>query len=123
MDEKLKEIRGFLVYANGMFPNLKFRCGYGATNHTYIVEVKPLSEFDHNEEYARMELQFTDSFENWYKDMDLIFVSDNDLCRIEEVLFMIGYDDDPQFVPNKLNFDFDFDLWMTENNDNYTLAA
>lgn len=92
MDEKIERIKAFLIEMNSRFSTLKFRCGYGSSNHTFIIEVTPLSEFDTNEEYVKEEFNFATHFDLDYLDYDIIFVSEDGAYKVENVLFEIGYD-------------------------------
>lgn len=126
MQERINEIKEFLIEVNRRFPDLKFKCGHGSSEHTYIVEVYPLSEFNNNEIYAKMELDFSYSFEDKYKECDIIFVSEEDICKVEYVLFEIGYGSPIEYKKNNTIFDFDFDSWLIEQKAceiNYALAA
>ena len=67
MDERIDRIKAFLIEMNSKFNDLKFRCGYGSSNHTFIIEVAPLSEFNNNEDYAKEELCFATQFDIDYE--------------------------------------------------------
>ena len=124
MDETRTTIKDFLEKAKSMFPELSFKCGYGTSASTYIIEVNPLSEFSSNEQYTEIELKFTHEFEAKYAGIDLIFVSDNDLCRIVELLFEVGYTDPekPEFINSYSKFNFENNYW-SNNESHYALAA
>ena len=112
MDERIDRIKAFLIEMNSKFNNLKFRCGHGSSNHTFIIEVAPLSEFNNNEDYAREELCFATQFDIDYADYD--------------ILFEIGYDSPIEYKKNNTIFDFNFDSWLIEQKEeeiNYALAA
>lgn len=126
MDEKIERIKAFLIEMNSKFDALKFKCGYGSSNHTFIIEVTPLSEFNTNEEYAKEEFNFATQFDIDYLDYDIIFVSEDGVCKVEKVLFEIGYDSPIEFKINNTIFDFDYDEWVGEQKAceiNYALAA
>ena len=111
---------------NSKFNNLKFRCGHGSSNHTFIIEVAPLSEFNNNEDYAKEELCFATQFDIDYADYDIIFVSEEDVCKAQDILFEIGYDSPIEYKKNNTIFDFNFDSWLIEQKEeeiNYALAA
>jgi len=97
MDERLNEIKSFLIEMYDKYPSLRFKCGYGSSNNIYIVEVEPLPEYN-NEEYAKKELEFCDSFESKNIDCDIIFVSSKDICKAKDIIFKIGYDDDESYI-------------------------
>ena len=125
MDERLNEIRSFLIEMYNEYPALKFKCGYGSSNTTYIVEVEPFSEYN-NEEYAKRELEFCNSFESRNIDYDIIFVSEGDICKVKDIIFKIGYDDNkPLFESNKTIFNSELlSTWISHSgNINYSLAA
>lgn len=126
MDERIDRIKAFLIEMNSKFNNLKFRCGYGSSNHTFIIEVTPLSEFNNNEDYAKEELRFTTQFDIDYADYDIIFVSEEDICKVQDAILEIGYDSQIEYKKNNTIFDFDFDSWVIEQKVceiNYALAA
>lgn len=95
MDYILEEIISFLDKAHNSFSRLKFKVGYGCSSNTYIVEVRPLEEFSKNEEYAKMEIDFCDSFELMHPEHTIIFVSEEGICKVDNPLKKIGYEDKP----------------------------
>ncbi|WP_148335638.1 hypothetical protein [Bacteroides neonati] len=126
MDERIDKIKIFLIEMNSQFKKLKFRCGYGSSNHTFIIEVKPLSEFNNNENYAKEEFLFTTQFDIDYSDYDIIFVSEEGLCKVNDVLFEIGYESPIEYKKNNQIFEFNYDDWVMEEKAgeiNYALAA
>ena len=86
MMKAIDRIKSFIISTNELFPVLKFRYGFGSTEHTYIVEVKPLEEFNNNEDYAKMERDFCVSFQKEYNEDDVIFVSEDDLIAVKDVM-------------------------------------
>ena len=96
MMKAIDRIKSFIISANELFPVLKFRCGFGSTEHTYIVEVKPLEEFNNNED-------------------DVIFVSEDDLIAVKDVIFAIG---EPQYCESNITFDLDLFLKETYSFEN-----
>lgn len=124
MDSILKEIKSFLTEACSTFETLKFRVGYGCHNTTYIVEVSPLKEFKENEEYAKMEIDFCDSFEQKHPECTIIFASEEGLCKVKDVLFSIKHNSLEYSLNNKINLNSIFNNWLIHNSDNnYALAA
>ena len=101
MMKAIDRIKSFIISANELFPVLKFRCGFGSTEHTYIVEVKPLEEFNNNEDYAKMERDFCVSFQKEYNEHDGIFA--------------IG---EPQYCESNITFDLDLFLKETYSFEN-----
>lgn len=100
----IDRIKSFLISANDLFPDLKFRCGFGSTEHTYIVEVSPLAEFNNNEDYAKMERDFSISFQEEYRGDDVIFVAEDDLIEVRDIVFVIGK---PQVCESYFAFDLE----------------
>lgn len=115
MMKAIDRIKYFIISANELFPVLKFRCGFGSTEHTYIVEVKPLEEFNNNEDYAKMERDFCVSFQKEYNEDDVIFVSEDDLIAVKDVIFAIG---EPQYCESNITFDLDIFLKETYSFEN-----
>lgn len=124
MDCILKEIKSFLTEACNSFETLKFRVGYGCYNTTYIVEVSPLKEFKENEEYAKMEIDFCDSFEQKHPECTIIFVSEESLSKVKDVIFFIKHNSLEYSSNKKINLNSIFNSWLKNNSkDNYALAA
>lgn len=77
-------------------------------------------------DYAREELCFATQFDIDYADYDIIFVSEEDVCKAQDILFEIGYDSPIEYKKNNTIFDFNFDSWLIEQKEeeiNYALAA
>jgi len=72
----------FLKETHIKFPSMKFKLGYSGIDKVYIVEVKPLADFKHNESYGRDEIKFTDEFEAQNEGYELVFVSDDSVSKI-----------------------------------------
>lgn len=85
-------IESFLNSVNSKFPSIKFRCEFNPISNTYIIEVKPLTEFDNNEEYSELEYDFTRNFEEQFPKAMLLFISDNSLNKITNAFFTVGYE-------------------------------
>lgn len=123
MDAILKEIKSFLTKACDTFETLKFRVGYGCYKTTFVVEVCPLEEYKENEEYAKMEIDFCDSFEQKHPECTIIFVSEQSLCKVSDVLLSVKYSH-LEYSLSKINFDSIFNSWLNDDSkDNYALAA
>lgn len=123
MDKLLKEIKSFLETAHNQFKSLKFKVGYGCSKTTYIVDVCPLEEFKNNEDYAKMEIDFCDSFEEQHPEYTIIFVSEGSVCKVTDPILSIGYNP-LGYTPNRINFDSIFSSWQnSKSNNNYALAA
>lgn len=123
MEATLNEINAFLYKAHQNFNTLKFKVGYGSSKSTYIVEVLPLKEYKENEEYAQMEVDFCEDFEERHPDYEIIFVSENSLCKVAEAILQIGYNP-LGYIPNKTKFKSSLEKWLKNNpKNNYALAS
>lgn len=114
------EIKAFLEKVIAKFPLLKFRCGFGNSENAYIIEVHPQNEYFNNEDYAKEEYFFTKEFEDKYKDIDIIFITEDDILSIKEVVFTVGYDS-IKMQSNDRKFNSSFSPW--NRNSSYFLAA
>ena len=89
MNEQLQTIYDFLISINDLYPSMNFKCGYGASKLSYIVEESPKQAYN-NGEYAIKELEFAKEFETKYTDDIIIFVEEGDACGIKDCIFTIG---------------------------------
>lgn len=121
MDKQLNNIRNFLKDMHRQFPTMRFRCGMGATDGMFIVEVIPSKEYN-NESYSRMEVDFCEQFEKEFPCNLLLFVPEGDMCSPDKIFFSVGDEDTPCYAPNRLTFEYGIDPWFMDEND-YSLAA
>lgn len=89
MNEQLQTIYDFLIGINDLYPSMNFKCGYGASKLSYIVEVSPKQAYN-NGEYAIKELEFAKEFETKYTDDIIIFVEEGDACGIKDCIFTVS---------------------------------
>lgn len=123
-DKRLDYIESFLINVNKKFPNIRFRCEYEPINYTYIVETIPLSEFKNNEEYLKIEYEFTEEFESKYLGYALMFISSESITKINNPLFEIGYQA-IDFKRRQAYFSFmsDYEIGYSPLEFNFSLAA
>lgn len=121
MSTEEKDIRDFLRSAREINPALSFKCGKGACDDTYIVEVSGPEGCMDEEPYSRMEFDFTNRFEKEHPYYFVLFVPEGDSVGIVRHLFSVGYDDMPSYVyPDSL---FDVDCVDSYYLIDYSLAA
>lgn len=70
------------------FPNLKLVYGYDFTTKTHMVEVTPLTEYEHNLAYREAEAKLSHKFDNKFFPEMVMFVSGNSLIRVKEPLLV-----------------------------------
>ena len=68
-----------------------------------------------DEDYAKMERDFCVSFQKEYNEDDVIFVSEDDLIAVKDVIFAIG---EPQYCESNITFDLDLFLKETYSFEN-----
>lgn len=110
---------------SSLFPEMSFKYGINPSTGTHIIQVSPLESYNSNENYLKVEDEFESSFENNFKDDEIIFVSTDSTFDIAQPEFEI--------IGNRVTNTMD-DSWLesffdTNINDsidpttNYALAA
>ena len=124
MSNEEKDILAFLNKVRELNPNMKFKCGFGACDDTYIVEVEAPEGSMDEEPYSRMEFDFTNTFEAEHPYYFILFVPKGDMVGIESVLFSVGYENvyDTSYSSLMPSFDFSCNEWQSSI-DNYAIAA
>jgi hypothetical protein len=117
-ESRLKFLKDFLEETHLKFPEIKFRCEFNPLSLTYIVEVRPFSQFKCNKEYGSLEYDFNEKFERVFPGYMVLFISDESLTKIENPLFEIGYGsynkiegDLFENVSRRIYFTNTFDSW------------
>ncbi|MCK9204685.1 MAG: hypothetical protein M0P58_09675 [Bacteroidales bacterium] len=85
-----------------IFSHLSFRYQYDIIDQTHIVEVKPLEDFNSNEDYATYEADLTFSFDQKFFPESVMFVSEDSLTKVTNPEFEI--------IPCKISLNLDFGL-------------
>lgn len=121
MNEQLQTIYDFLIGINALFPSMSFKCGYGASKLSYIVEVSPKQAYN-NGDYAIKELEFAKKFETKYTDDIVIFVEEGDACGIKDCIFTIGSTEsisnaDKFIMPQNIYMEFVFANSINDDGD------
>ena len=122
MTKEAKYIQDFLNKVRVLNPDMKFKCGFGACDDTYIVEVEAPEGSMDKEPYSRMEFDFINTFESENPYYLILFVPKGDMVGIEHLLFSVGYEDVPYYAPNNRNFQYEAEPWM-DSGHNYAIAA
>jgi|GEM_PF-3311375 len=121
-DSRIVMIKEFLENTHSKFSNMNFRCEYNPISSTYIIEVKPLHEFEENDDYATLEYNFTSAFEKKFPQYLLTFVSDNSMTKVENPDFEIcTFENKTSNLVNFTDVNID-DTWYMENNSYMTAA-
>ena len=121
-DNRITMIREFLEDAHSKFPNMNFRCEYNRISSTYVIEVKPLYEFEENDDYAELEYNFTSVFEEKFPQYLVTFVSDNSMTKVENPDFEIcSFENEVSNIVSFTGLNID-DFWYIENS-SYMIAA
>jgi hypothetical protein len=89
-EAKVNWIKSFIEKVQIVFPQTSFRCEYYLLRNTYITEVKPLAIFKESYQYAELEYNFIREFEKIFPEYTLLFVSDGDIIKVENPLFVVG---------------------------------
>lgn len=90
MKEQIAYIRNFLEKAIERFPILSFAMEYDALKNTFIIEVKPFSQYSTNVEYGESEYFFTVDFEHKFPQDTIMFVSDESLTKVRRPILELG---------------------------------
>lgn len=121
-DDRMIMIREFLENAHSRFPNMDFRCEYNHVSSTYVVEVKPLREFETNDDYAELEYDFTAEFEAKFPKYLITFVSENSMTKVGNSDFEIcSFENEMSNTVKFTELNLD-NSWYIEN-DLYMIAA
>lgn len=121
MSTEEKDIRDFLCEARKVNTRLKFKCGKGACDDTYIVEVSGPDGCMDEEPYSRMEFDFTTRFEKEHPYYFILFVPEGDMAGIVHPLFSVGYEEGANYVYSDSLFGGNcLNSYYSEN---YSLAA
>lgn len=129
----LQEIKSFLIKAQHCFNDLSFKVGYENLDKTFIIEVSPSSEYDCNEKFANMMLDFSDDFEMSHPQYTIIFKREDEiLFKVKDVVLEIKNTtkelEYPQLQLENNLFKFCFESiqnneWMEDSKNKYALAA
>ena len=90
MKEQIAYIRNFLEKAIERFPMISFAMEYDALKNTFIIEVKPFSQYSTNVEYGESEYFFTVDFEHKFPQHTIMFVSDKSLTKVSCPILEFG---------------------------------
>jgi hypothetical protein len=69
---------------------MQFRCEFDVWNSTYVIEVKPFSQYSKNESYSELEYNFINEFESKFPEYLVMFVSDESLTKVNSPILEIG---------------------------------
>ncbi len=83
-------IKSYLEETCSLFPSISFRYRFNGNTKTHIVEVRPLSDFQDNEDYACREAEFMFDFEHRFGPETILFVSDESLTKVNDPEFEVG---------------------------------
>lgn len=83
MKQELKRIERFFDDVCNHFENVHLKCEFQEEQNMYIIDVSPSAFFDENKAYTEMEYDFCSSFEDEYPDIELLFVSNDPLFKVE----------------------------------------
>ncbi len=102
MSDEEKDIRDFLAGVREADPGMRFKCGFGTSGDTYIVEVESWEGAMDKEPYSRMEYDFVEAFEKKYPYFMILFVPKGDMVGIARPLFTVGYEEAPSCTSGAL---------------------
>lgn len=114
-----------LKHISSLFPEMSFKYRINPSTGTHLIQVSPLESYTTNLDYLKTEVEFETSFENNFKDDEIVFISTDSTFDIRQPQFEI--------VGNRVTNTVD-DSWLdpvfkTNINDNidpttnYALAA
>lgn len=83
-------IRQELTRIWNSFPEVQFRYEFKIHTNTHVIEVIPVSFFEENEEYLRLESDFEFEFEQIFPEEEILFISEGSLTEIQNAEFHIG---------------------------------
>ena len=108
------------------FQEAKIRYEYRKSTQSHLIEILPLSFFEHEEAYLIGEIQFEDEFQRLFPNENLVFISEDSLTKIKHSDFELGYN---YFVfDNSVNSDFNVEIVGVDKESsvcgyNFVLAA
>lgn len=108
-----------------MFPDVCIKYEHRKNTNSHIIEVKPVSVFENNEDYIRAEINLEESFEKKFPNEDLIFISENSLTKINDPEYTFG-DNFMSFDVSIIetdNISSDMDEIFGDNSISWALAA
>jgi len=74
---------------SSLFPEMSFKYGVNPSTGTHLIQVRPLDAYTSNEAYLKAEDEFEHSFENNYKNEEILFVSIDSTFDIAQPEFEI----------------------------------
>lgn len=81
--ESKNYLKAKLGELHSKFSNLSIKYQYDPYTQNHIVEVKPLSEFETNDEYAKHESELSHEFDNKFFPESVMFVSEDSLSCVK----------------------------------------
>ncbi|MDR0864147.1 MAG: hypothetical protein LBO74_04340 [Candidatus Symbiothrix sp.] len=88
--EHVNSIKTFIEKTQRNFPEMSFRCEFKLFSNLYIIDVQPSSIFNENNQYAEWQYDFREKFEDAYPGYTLLFLSNDELFKVEKPIFEIG---------------------------------
>ena len=73
------------------FPQISFSYQYDKIENLHIIQVRPLEQYETNQEYKEAEGDLTFEFDNLFFPESLVFVSDESLIQVDEPEFVIEH--------------------------------
>ncbi len=124
--ESKEYLKNKLNEISNIFPELTFRYQFNENTLTHIIEVKPLEDYQTNNEYIKHEAELMFNFENEFFPETILFVSEDSLTQITKSEFIIGKGREFTNPGTTSNYSFLFDLqesFLIANDCDYALAA
>lgn len=87
--ERKEKINAFFHKVSEKFNPIELKCGNGIDEFQYIIEVSPKAVFE-NEEYIKMEYDFSSSFKNEYPKTEILFIQNASLIKIIDPILKIN---------------------------------
>jgi hypothetical protein len=80
-------IKAFIKKTQRNFPEMSFRCEFKLFSSLYIIDVQPSAIFNENSQYAELQYDFREEFEDAYPGYTLLFLSNDELFKVEKPIF------------------------------------
>lgn len=126
MENSIKFIENKLSELYDIFKDIKIRYEYRANTYSHLIEIIPLSIFEQNEEYIKLESKIENEFESAFPNENIVFISEGSLSEINNPEFTLGYEA-IKFDNEVLNIDFIIEGFSEivdyQYSNNYALAA
>jgi hypothetical protein len=121
-----KYIYNKLQFLANLFPALTFKYEHRENYKTHVIEVKPESEFEGNNDYIDFELEFSSEFNETYFPESVLFISENSLTQISnpEKVFKSNNFINEYSINPKFQIESDEDIYYPQNSDEeFAIAA